>query len=95
MTSAPLPPPEAEHSRYFIAFVQDQESLRDLAPILDLVAAPECFTIGPQAGYMYCPAGVLVSKAGAALLGKAGRIATTRNWSTSQRVAQLLRESAG
>ena len=95
MSSAPPPPPEDEHSRYFIAYVQDPGSLRDLAPISKLVAPPERFNIGQLAAYMYCPAGALESKAGSALLGKAGRAATTRNWSTSLKLAKLLGESAG
>ena len=38
--------------------------------------------LGRHAAYLHCPAGILESRAGEALLGKLGRAATTRNWAT-------------
>ncbi len=71
-----------EHSRLLVAFVQDSKVLARLAAIELLVTSPEKFAIGKNAAYLYCARGILVSKAGEALLGKAGRSATTSNWAT-------------
>jgi uncharacterized protein (DUF1697 family) len=78
----PLAADESAHSRLLVAFVQDADALRTLAAIEPLVVAPERFALGRRAAYLYCPDGVLAGKAGEALLGKAGRAATTRNWAT-------------
>ena len=43
---------------------------------------PERLEIGPQAAYLYCAGGILESRAGKALLGRAGQAVTTRNWAT-------------
>ena len=73
----------AQHSRFLVAFAQDREALSGLAAIESLVQPPERFSIGRHAAYLYCADGILESKAGAALLGKAGRAATTRNLATT------------
>ena len=72
----------ADPKRLIVAFTQDATSLRRLADIKPLVMPPERFVVGRNAAYLYCASGILESKAGAALLGKAGRSATTRNWTT-------------
>jgi uncharacterized protein (DUF1697 family) len=43
-----------------------------------------------EAAYLSCPAGLLESKVGAAILGKAGRAVTTRNWATVLKLEALL-----
>ena len=83
----------AAHSRFLVAFVQDRGALSGLTAIEPLVVPPEQFVIGSKAAYLYCAAGILQSKAGAALLGKAGRAATTRNWATVLKL-QALAEAA-
>lgn len=72
----------ADHSRLLVAFVQDARELSQLAAIAPLVVPPERFLIGSGAAYLYCANGILESRAGEALLGKAGRAATSRNWAT-------------
>ena len=49
----------------------------------------EKFLAGRHAAYLYCVDGILESKAGAALLGKAGRHATTRNLATTLKLCEL------
>lgn len=71
-----------QHSRFLVAFVQDAKALSSLVAIESLVVPPERFAAGKNAAYLLCAAGILESKAGAALLGKAGKSATTRNWAT-------------
>ena len=78
----PLRFTEADHSRLLVAFAQDGGSLASLRGLESLVVPPEQFAIGSHGAYLLCASGQLESKAGAALLGKAGRAATTRNWAT-------------
>jgi uncharacterized protein (DUF1697 family) len=79
----------AQHSRFLVAFVQDTKALAGLTAIKPLVAPPERFVIGKHAAYLHCAAGILESEAGKALLGKAGRSATTRNWATVLKLKAL------
>ncbi len=86
----PLRFAEADHSRLLVAFVQDTAQLASLRGLEPLVVAPEQFSIGRQAAYLLCASGLLESKAAAALLGKAGRAVTTRNWATVLKLQALL-----
>jgi uncharacterized protein (DUF1697 family) len=80
--ACPIDAPEAEHSRLLVTFVQRPKMLESLQGVAALVKSPEWFFIGEQAAYLHCARGILQSKAAGALLGKAGRAATTRNWAT-------------
>jgi uncharacterized protein (DUF1697 family) len=84
-------------SRLLVAFTMDAEALESLAPLASLVEPPERWHSGAHAAYLWCPNGSLESKAGAALLGRQGRAATTRNWATVTKIGALLRagESSG
>lgn len=79
-----------EHPRFLVAFAQDPKALSSLAAIEPLVVPPEKFSIGKYAAYLFCATGILESKAGKALLGKAGRSATTRNWATVLKLQALV-----
>jgi uncharacterized protein (DUF1697 family) len=81
-------------SRFLVAFTPDGKSLKALAPIAALVKAPERIHLGENAVYLWCANGILESKAANALLGKVGRVATTRNWATVLKLHALLREPA-
>ncbi len=81
-------------SRLLVAYVQDETSLSDLAAVTRLVEPPERFVIGKKAAYLHCANGILGSKAGEALLGKAGTTATTRNWSTTLKLHALASRDA-
>jgi len=82
VAECPVAVEPSAHSRLLVAFVQAPRTLETLAAIGPLVVPPEQFAIGNQAAYLLCAAGILESRAGEALLGKAGRSATMRNWST-------------
>jgi uncharacterized protein (DUF1697 family) len=82
------------HARTLVAFAQDAKALAALAAIEPLVVPPERFALGAAAAYLFCASGILESKAGAALLGKGGRSATTRNWGTVLKLQALASESA-
>lgn len=88
----PLAFRETDHARLLVAFTADARSLAALDAIRPLVARGEQFAIGAKAAYLLCPGGILKSKAGEALLGKAGRNATTRNWATVLKLQALASE---
>ena len=83
----------ADHSRLLVAFVQDPKVLPGLSAIEPLVIPPEQFFVGKGAAYLHCANGILESKAGEALLGKAGKASTTRNWATVLKLLALVSES--
>jgi uncharacterized protein (DUF1697 family) len=91
----PMVPPEAEHARFLVTFAPDAAALQALAPIQALALGADRFVITPHAAYLHCPGGLLDSPAGAALLGKAGRGVTTRNWATVLKLAALAGVGAG
>jgi uncharacterized protein (DUF1697 family) len=80
-------------SRLLVAFVADANvlaAMSAMSAIAPHVRAPEQFHIGSQAAYLHCASGILESKAAEALLGKAGKAATTRNWATVQKLQALV-----
>jgi len=77
------------HPRLLVAFVQDAEVLLELTGLATLVGLPERFEIGAQAAYLFCARGIRECKAVAALQGKAGKTATTRNFATLLRLRTL------
>ena len=81
-----------EHPHFLVAFVQDAEALSSLTAIESLVVPPEKYAIGKNAAYLLCAAGILESKAWEALVGKAGKSATTRNWATVLKLQALANE---
>lgn len=86
----PFPPPAAEHARFLVAFAMDPSTLDALRPVASLQHPGERFAVTPHAAYLHCVGGLLESEAGAALLGRAGRQVTTRNWATVLKLAALL-----
>jgi uncharacterized protein (DUF1697 family) len=60
-----------------------------------LVQAPERFLLGRHAACLHCAGGILQSEALSALVGKAGRGVTTRNWATVLKLERLLRDEGG
>jgi len=88
----PVKTPADEHSRFLVAFVQDTEALSSLAAIESLIVPPEKFSVGKNAAYLFCPMGILKSKAWEALLGKVGKSATTRNWATALKLQAMANE---
>jgi uncharacterized protein (DUF1697 family) len=90
----PIKVDAAGHSRFLVAFTQQPKALRELAVIERLIEPTERFAVGRHAAYLYCADGILESKAAVALLGKAGRRATTRNLATTLKL-NALAEKAG
>lgn len=86
----PFREPSVDPSRLLVAFVQDAAHLPGLSVVGDRVVAPERFAVGAHAAYLECANGIHTSKAALALLGKAGREATSRNWATTLKLQALL-----
>ena len=84
----PIQADASEHSRLLVAFVQDAKALSGLAPLASLVVPPEQYAVGKGAAYLLCASGILESTVAQALLGKAGRSVTTRNWATVLKVTE-------
>ena len=80
----------ADPSRLLVAFVQEADALPTLSAIAPHVVPPEQFLLGREAAYLHCARGILESKAGEALVGKAGKAATTRNWATVLKLQALV-----
>lgn len=91
----PIPVPADAHSRFLVAFVQEPSALTALAGIQPLALPPDRFVVGSKAAYLYCTGGLLESRAAQALLGKAGKTATTRNWGTTLKLLALTRTDEG
>lgn len=88
----PLAGQLTHHSHLLVAFAQDNATLSGLAALESLVVLPEQFLVGQHAAYLHCATGILESKAGKALLGKAGKSVTTRNWATLLKLHALVGE---
>jgi uncharacterized protein (DUF1697 family) len=78
-----------DHTRLLAVFAQASSAFASLAGAAALVAPAEQFVLGKHAAYFHCPNGILKSKAGDALLGKAGKMVTTRNWATVLKLQAL------
>ncbi len=89
----PIAADAADHARLLVAFVQDAKSLPDLRAIQSLVVPPERFAVGRNVAYLFCANGILESKAAVALLGRAGRRATSRNLATALKLEALTKST--
>jgi uncharacterized protein (DUF1697 family) len=78
----PFLPPDDAHARCFVAFGQDAEALQAIAPLAAQASPGERFVITADAAWLYCPGPVLESRLAGALMGKAAKGLTTRNWAT-------------
>lgn len=80
-----------DFSRLFAAFLADPADLAKLKPLLRQEWKPEVVAPGPGVTYIWCPNGLLESKASEAIgkLLKDG--VTVRNWATVEKLGGLLR----
>lgn len=86
----PIVPPEAEHSRFLVAFAMDRARLAELDALRPLLQSGERLAVTEHAVYLHCAGGLLESRAGEALLGKTGQGVTTRNWATTLKLCLLM-----
>lgn len=72
-----------DHSRLLVAVLNKPEvDLGKLEPLVHQSWQPEAFALGRYAAYIWCPDGVLSSRAAAAMGKALGDAVTSRNWST-------------
>jgi uncharacterized protein (DUF1697 family) len=94
VTNNPFPPPESERSRFLVGFAMDSAKLKELQGLSSLLRPGERFVVNEHAAYLHCAGGLLESKVGEAILGRAGRSVTTRNWTTVLKLLSLARDAA-
>ena len=83
----------ADPSRLLVAVLADPADLSRLQPLLVQQWGLEGLAAGQRAAYLWCPAGVLASRAAAALGALLGDAVTSRNWSTMHKLSVLLNDS--
>ncbi|MCL1908897.1 MAG: DUF1697 domain-containing protein [Holophagaceae bacterium] len=85
-----LLPVASDFSRLLVIFARKSSAITTLAESEQLLMPEECFSIGKNAAYLYCPKGISESRFATAMLGKYGKSLTTRNWKTVLRITALL-----
>lgn len=86
----PIVPPDADHSKFLVAFAMDSKQIATLARLESQRHPDERLAITGRAAYLHCARGILESNLAKALLGKDGRSVTTRNWGTTLKIRALL-----
>jgi|KBSSwiStaDraftv2_1062776.scaffolds.fasta_scaffold185581_2 uncharacterized protein (DUF1697 family) len=81
-----------DYSRLYTAFVTDLADIAQVKPLLKQQWKPEAVALGPGVVYIWCPNGVLESKASEALGKLLGDGLTLRNWATTTKLANLAKE---
>jgi uncharacterized protein (DUF1697 family) len=79
-------------SRLLVALAADAGALAKLKPLAKTDWKGEVVHVGKDAAYLWCPEGILKSKAGEALLRDLAGTGTTRNWATIEKLDLMLRD---
>ena len=79
-----------DFSRLYTAFVTDLDDIARVKPLLKQQWKPEVVALGPGVVYIWCPNGVLESKASEALGKVLGDGVTLRNWATVTKLSKLV-----
>ncbi len=77
-------------SRLLVTVLAKPADRKRVAPLAKQDWKPERLALGPRVAYVWCPRGILDSKAAAALAKALGDGATSRNWATLNKLAALL-----
>lgn len=88
--SNPLLKLATDHTRLFTAFVTDAADISKLEPLAKQHWKTEVLAIGPGVAYIWCPNGLLESKASEAVGKVLGDGVTVRNWATVMKLAGLI-----
>ncbi len=86
----PLATVATDPSRLLVAVTDQAATLAGLDAIARTGWGAEEVRLGRHAAYLWCPEGILVSKAGAALLKGLADRGTTRNWATIEKLHLML-----
>ncbi|WP_374581999.1 DUF1697 domain-containing protein [Pseudoduganella sp.] len=80
----------SDHSRLVVGVLSKPEEDRcKLEPLAHLSWQPEAFALGRHAAYIWCPDGVLASRAAAAMGKALGDAVTSRSWTTISKLHAL------
>ena len=88
----PLVEQASDHARLFAAFVTDPADMAKMKPLAKQAWKPEAVVLGPNVVYIWCPNGLLESKAIEAVGKALGDGVTIRNWATVTKLAKLVEE---
>ena len=86
----PLLKVATDHTRLFAAFVTDAGGMTLVQPLAAQAWKPEAIALGPGVVYVWCPNGLLESKASLAVTKALGDGVTVRNWATISRLMSLV-----
>lgn len=86
----PLLDVATDHTRLFAAFVIDPADMARVKPLAKQGWKPEAVAIGPGVVYIWCPNGLLESKATVAVGKALGEGVTIRNWATVMKLVRLI-----
>ena len=86
----PLLDVATDHTRLFAAFVTDPADMAKVKPLAKQVWKPEAVALGPNVVYVWCPNGLLESKAQVAVSKALGDGVTVRNWATVMKLVTLV-----
>ena len=86
----PLLKVATDHTRLFAAFVTDSSDMKLVKPLAAQQWKPEAVALGPGVVYIWCPNGLLESKATVAVTKALGDGVTVRNWATLTKLASML-----
>jgi len=87
--SNPLLDVATDHTRLFTAFVTEPDGIARVKPLLKQPWKPEAVALGPGVVYIWCPNGLLESKASLAVGKALGDGHTVRNWATVVKLCAL------
>lgn len=89
MKANPLLGVATDDSRHFVGFVYDTNGMKAVKPVAAQAWKPEVVGMGPGAVYIWCPNGLLESKASLAVTKALGDGVTVRNWATVKKLAAI------
>jgi uncharacterized protein (DUF1697 family) len=78
-----------DHTRLFAAFVTDPADMTKVKPLAKQAWKPEAIALGPNVVYIWCPNGLLESKAQVAVGKALGDGVTVRNWATVMKLTEV------
>ena len=90
----PLLEVASNHTRLFAAFVTDPGDMALVKPLAKQQWKPESLALGPGVAYIWCPTGLLESRASEAVAKLLGDGVTVRNWATVTKLVELTRADA-
>jgi uncharacterized protein (DUF1697 family) len=77
-------------SRFMVIVFMGEDGQAKVKPLVKQSWAPEALAVGRRAAYLWCPDGIIDSRAFKALGAALGDALTTRNWTTMKKLQALV-----